>query len=155
MRPSLARSLTACAALALLAACATHEVDYQGEGEGFIGAGTDVTARLETPSVGTAGQDAADDPAIWSGPAPVMIGGAATRGFVAGTDKKAGLYIYGLDGAVLQFLPEGLLNNVDVAEGLSVGGRPQVVFGASDRTPGKTGISLYTFDPAGTGENGP
>ena len=51
-------------------------------------------------------------------------------------------------------MPEGLLNNVDVVEGLSVGGRPQVVLGASDRTPGKTGISLYTFDPAGTGRNG-
>jgi 3-phytase len=136
------------AVAALLTACATREVDYQGEGEGFIGAGTDVTARLETPSVGTAGQDAADDPAIWAGPAPVTIGGVTTRGFVAGTDKKAGLYIYGLDGAVLQFLPEGLLNNVDLTEGLTVGGRPQVVLGASDRTPGKTGVALYLFDPA-------
>jgi len=130
------------AVAALLTACATREVDYQGEGEGFIGAGTDVTGRLETPSVGTAGQDAADDPAIW---------GVTTRGFVAGTDKKAGLYIYGLDGAVLQFLPEGLLNNVDLAEGLTVSGRSQVVLGASDRTPGKTGVALYLFDPAGNG----
>ncbi|RZJ25025.1 MAG: phytase, partial [Brevundimonas sp.] len=69
-------------------------------------------------------------------------------------DKKAGLYIYGLDGAVLQFLPEGLLNNVDVVEGLNLNGRPQVLLGASDRTPGKTGIALYTFDPAGQGDNG-
>ena len=76
---------TLVASAALLTACATREVDYQGEGEGFIGAGTDVTARLETPSVGTAGQDAADDPAIWAGSAPIMIGGVATRGFVAGT----------------------------------------------------------------------
>ena len=144
------RTLTTVAVSALLlAACATHEVDFQGEGEGFIGEGVDVMARLETPSVGTAGQDAADDPAIWAGPAPVMIGGVATRGFVAGTDKKAGLYIYGLDGAVLQFLPEGLLNNVDLTEGLTVSGRRQVVLGASDRTPGKTGVALYLFDPAG------
>lgn len=143
------RTLTMMAAsAALLAACATHEVDYQGEGEGFVGAGAAVTARLETPSVGTAGQDAADDPAIWAAAAPTRIGGVATRGFVAGTDKKAGLYIYGLDGAVLQFLPEGLLNNVDLTEGLAVGGRPQVVLGASDRTPGKTGVALYLFDPA-------
>lgn len=144
------RTLTTLAASAvLLAACATHEVDFQGEGEEFVGEGVGVQARFETPSVGTAGQDAADDPAIWAGPAPVMIGGVSTRGFVAGTDKKAGLYIYGLDGAILQFLPEGLLNNVDVAEGLSVGGRPLVVLGASDRTPGKTGVALYLFDPAG------
>ena len=154
MRPSLARSLTACAALALLAACATHEVDYQGEGAGLVGPGAPVQAVLETPSVGTAGQDAADDPAVWASASPVTIMGQQTSGFVAGTDKKSGLYIYGFDGKILQFLPEGLLNNVYVVEGLSVGGRPQVVLGASDRTPGKTGISLYTFDPAGTGQNG-
>lgn len=143
------RTLTPVAATALLlAACATPEVDFQGEGEGFIGEGVAVQARLETPSVGTAGQDAADDPAIWAGTLPVMIGGVSTRGFVAGTDKKAGLYIYGLDGAVLQFLPEGLLNNVDLVEGLTVGGRSQIVLGASDRTPGKTGVALYLFDPA-------
>jgi len=154
MRPSLARSLSACAALALLAACATHEVDYQGEGAGLVGPGVPVQAVLETPSVGTAGQDAADDPAVWASASPVTIMSRQTPGFVAGTDKKSGLYIYGFDGQILQFLPEGLLNNVDVVEGLSVGGRPQVVLGASDRTPGKTGISLYTFDPAGTGQNG-
>jgi 3-phytase len=149
-RSMFVRTLTTLAASAvLLAACATHEVDFQGEGEGFIGQGLDVTARLETPSVGTAGQDAADDPAIWASPTPVVIGGVSTRSFVAGTDKKAGLYVYGLDGSVLQFLPEGLLNNVDLTEGLSVGGRPQVVLGASDRTPGKTGVALYLFDPAG------
>ena len=154
MRPSLARSLSACAALALLAACATTEVDFQGEGAGLVGPAAPVMAVLETPSVGTAGQDAADDPAVWASASPVTIMGQQTPGFVAGTDKKSGLYIYGFDGKILQFLPEGLLNNVDVVEGLSVGGRPQVVLGASDRTPGKTGISLYTFDPAGTGQNG-
>ncbi|RZJ26940.1 MAG: phytase [Brevundimonas sp.] len=149
------RTLTAAvSATVLLAACATHEVDYQGEGEGVVGQGAPVHAVLETPSVGTAGQDAADDPAVWASATPVNLKGAAVGGFVAGTDKKAGLYIYGLDGAVLQFLPEGLLNNVDVVEGLSLNGRPQVVLGASDRTPGKTGIALYTFDPAGQGDNG-
>ena len=138
---------------ALLAACATHEVDYQGEGEGFVGQGSPVTAVAETPSVGDPGQDAADDPAVWASATAVIINGHSTPGFVAGTDKKAGLYIHGLDGAVLQFLPEGLLNNVDVAEGISVGGRPQVVLGASDRTPGKTGVALFLYDPAGGGDN--
>lgn len=146
--------LTAVAAAALLAACATHEVDYQGEGAGVVGQGAPVHAVLETPSVGTAGEDAADDPAVWASATPVNLKGAQVNGWVAGTDKKAGLYIYGLDGAILQFLPEGLLNNVDVVEGMSLDGRPQVVLGASDRTPGKTGIALYAFDPAGTGDNG-
>ena len=150
----IATLLAAGSALTLLAACATHEVDYQGEGEGVIGEGVAVQAMIETPSVGTAGQDAADDPAVWASTgAPVSIKGVSTPGFVAGTDKKAGLYIYGLDGAILQFLPEGLLNNVDVVEGLTVDGRPQVILGASDRTPGKTGVALYLFDPAGTGDN--
>ena len=139
---------------ALLSACATQEVDFQGEGDGFVGAGAAVQAVLETPSVGTIGDDAADDPAIWAAPAPVTVMGRSTPGFVAGTDKKSGLYIYGFDGSILQFMPEGLLNNVDVIEGLSVGGRPMVVLGASDRTPGKTGVALYLFDPAGSGDNG-
>lgn len=141
------------AAAALLAACATHEVDFQGEGEGVVGQGSPVHAVLETPPVGLPGQDAADDPAVWASATPVNVKGAMVDGFIAGTDKKSGLYIYGLDGSILQFLPEGLLNNVDVTEGLSVAGRPQVVFGASDRTPGKTGIALYLFDPAATGDN--
>ncbi|WP_332641275.1 phytase [Brevundimonas sp.] len=149
------RLLMAAAAAALLAGCATTEVDYQGEGAGFVGEGAAVQARLETPSVGTGGgEDAADDPAIWASDAPVTVNGRASPGFVAGTDKKAGLYIYGFDGQVLQFLPEGLLNNVDAVEGLTIDGRAQVVLGASDRTPGRTGISLYAFDPAGAGANG-
>lgn len=142
------RTLTFVACAALLSACAVHEVDFQGEGEGFVGPGASAPATLETPSVGTAGEDAADDPAIWASARPVTIQGVSTQGFVAGTDKKAGLYIYGLDGKVLQFLPEGMLNNVDLVEGFTVGGRAQVVLGASDRTPGKTGVALYLFDPA-------
>lgn len=151
---SAARLAAAASMLALLAACATHEVDYQGEGEGFVGEGAPVTAVLETPSVGTVGDDAADDPAVWASATPVTVMGKQTPGFVAGTDKKSGLYIYGFEGQILQFMPEGLLNNVDVVEGLSIGGRPQLVLGASDRTPGKMGVALYLFDPAGMGENG-
>ena len=63
---SAARLAAAASVLPLLAACATHEVDYQGEGEGFVGEGAPVTAVLETPSVGTIGDDAADDPAVWA-----------------------------------------------------------------------------------------
>lgn len=148
--------LTAAALAALtLGACATHEVDFQGEGEGVVGKGAPIQATLETPSVGTGGgEDAADDPAVWVSAAPVTVKGVSTPGFVVGTDKKAGLYVYGFDGAVLQFMPEGLLNNIDVAEGLSVDGRPQLVLGASDRTPGKTGVALYLFDPAGGADTG-
>lgn len=153
----MARVRLSLAALGLLAlaACATPEVDYQGEGAGFVGPGAPVTAVLETPSVGTLGEDAADDPAIWVSPRPVSVKGATVNGFVAGTDKKAGLYVYDFEGRVLQFLSEGLLNNVDVVEGLTIDGRPQLVLGASDRTPGRAGVSLYRFDPTGAGaDNG-
>jgi len=155
--PAMTRSLNRVACLVaplLLAGCALHEVDYRGEGAGVVGEGATVFAVAETPSVGAVGEDAADDPVVWAGPRPVVVGGVSTPGIVVGTDKKAGLYVYGLDGTILQFLPEGLLNNVDVVEGLSVGGRPHLLLGASDRTPGKTGVSLYLFDPAGTGDNG-
>lgn len=110
-----------------------------------------VPAAGETMSVGTANADAADDPAIWAPAAggTLMFGGRPLPGLVIGTDKKAGLYVYGLDGAQLQFLPEGLLNNVDLRDGFAVGGRPQLLVGASDRGARK-GIALYLLDPAAT-----
>lgn len=109
-----------------------------------------VPASAETTAVGTANADAADDPAIWSAAAgtTARFGDALVDGWVAGTDKKAGLYIFGLDGRQLQFLPEGLLNNVDLRE-VEVDGRRQVVIGASDRR--RMGVALYIFDPHATG----
>ncbi|QIG52974.1 phytase [Altererythrobacter sp. BO-6] len=83
-----------------------------------------VFALAETEPVGTSDQDAADDPAIWrntSDPA---------QSLVVATDKKAGLYVYGLDGRTRSFLPAGLLNNVDLTT-LKDG---RVLVAASDRT---------------------
>lgn len=110
----------------------------------------EVVPALETVAVATTNADAADDPAIWAAPAGAMalLGGSPVSGFIAGTDKKAGLYVFALDGKQLQFLPEGLLNNVDLRDGVTVEGKPQVVLGASDR--GRFGIPLYLFDPAST-----
>lgn len=132
------RLLALTAAAALLAACSTVEVP---------GPGAKVFARLETPAVGTANADAADDPAIWASRAPITIGGVTSQGFVAGTDKKAGLYIYALDGQVMQFLPEGLLNNVDLIDGFRAGGRDQVLIGASDRGAERMGVSFFLYEP--------
>ena len=129
------------AAAALVAACSTVEVP---------GPGAPVQAVLETPAVGTTNADAADDPAIWASAAPITIGGVTSKGFVAGTDKKAGLYIYGLDGQVMQFLPDGLLNNVDLIDGVRVAGRDQLLLGASDRGADRMGVSFYLYDPAGS-----
>lgn len=129
------------AGAALLGACATLDKP---------GAGARVTAIAETVAVGTRNADAADDPAIWSGP-ETTLAGRRVNAFVAGTDKKAGLYIYDMAGEVLQFLPQGLLNNVDVA-GLPGDEEGFVVLGASDRTPGREGITLFRFDARRGGE---
>ena len=98
----------------------------------------EVAASAETRPVGTANEDAADDPAIWrnaENPAASLI---------VATDKKAGLYVYGLDGEVRDFLSGGLLNNVDLVE-LSDG---TVLVGASERTdPATAKVALFTLDP--------
>lgn len=101
-----------------------------------------VPAAGETAAVATTMADAADDPAIWTGPDGVSFAGTDQQGIVLGTDKKAGLYVFGLGGEVLQFLAEGLLNNVDLrAEDTGF------VAGASDR--GRMGVALYRFDGQG------
>lgn len=87
------------------------------------GAAVNVTARGETVPVGTAAADAADDPAIWRNtrqPADSLI---------IATDKKAGLYVYGLDGKVRNFVPAGRVNNVDLLDMGDLG----VIVVASDR----------------------
>lgn len=60
--------------------------------------------------------DAADDPAIWlsSNPADARI---------LGTNKKQGLLVYDLQGKQTQLLEVGRLNNVDVRQGIDLGGR--------------------------------
>ncbi|NKB16728.1 MAG: phytase [Sphingomonadales bacterium] len=83
-----------------------------------------VTAVAETPPVGTANEDAADDPAIWRNPAN------PAASLIVGTDKKVGLYVYDLKGAQKSFLPAPGLNNVDLVEL----GDGTVVVAASDRS---------------------
>lgn len=102
----------------------------------------EVPAAGETVAVATQSADAADDPAIFARGAPFAFAGKQVDGIVLGTDKKAGLYVFALGGESLQFLPEGLLNNVDL--------RPEgagFVAGASDR--GRMGVALYRFDGTG------
>jgi 3-phytase len=106
------------------------------------GTGTPVAASAETQAVGTANADAADDPAIWVDPAD------SNRVLIFGTDKKAGLYVYALDGSVHQQIDGGMPNNVDLRDGFSVGGRAMVLLAASDRSPDRFGIALFLLDPA-------
>jgi 3-phytase len=96
-----------------------------------------VTARVETRPVGDAG-DAADDPAIWADPAD------PSRSLILGTDKRAGLYLYDMNGAVVDFLAAGKLNNIDLRDGFALDGKRVVLAAATDRT-NKT-IRLFMLD---------
>ena len=104
---------------------------------------TNVPATAETDPVGTALADAADDPAIWRNPAN------PSASLIVGTDKKAGLYSYGLDGNTRSFIAAGALNNVDLRGGVRWGGRDVILVAASDRTdPMKPKVALFTLDGA-------
>ena len=120
--------------LALLAGC-----DAGSSGGSMPGPGEQVVATLETPPVDSAG-DAADDPAIWVHPADPALS------LVIATDKKSGLYVYDADGNLLQTLPDGRMNNVDLRDGFVSGGNSLTLVAASDRSDDT--IALYLLDPA-------
>jgi len=96
-----------------------------------------VTATVETTFAGSYG-DAADDPAIWANPAD------PSRSLVVATDKKAGLYLYDMQGKVVQFLADGKMNNVDLREDFELGGEKVVLVTASNRTD--KSISIYKLN---------
>lgn len=96
-----------------------------------------VTAKGETVPVGTANDDAADDPAIW------RDARQPTRSLIVATDKKAGLYVYGLDGKVKGFTPAGRVNNVALVDM----GPSGVIVAASDRNDeARALIQFYRLD---------
>lgn len=115
----------------------------------------DVTAVAETPPVGTANEDAADDPAIWRNAAD------PSKSLIVATDKKGGLYVYNLKGEQVAFLAAPGLNNVDLVEL----GDGTIVVTASDRSNLATAqimlavlnretgaLSEYRTIPVGAGE---
>jgi 3-phytase len=115
--------------LAVAAACATIPVTGNPA--------TPVYAVAETEPVGTANEDAADDPAIWRNAA------SPAESLIVATDKKGGLYVYGLDGAIRSFHAQPGLNNVDLVD---MGNEGIIVF-ASDRSDLANGkIALFRLD---------
>jgi myo-inositol-hexaphosphate 3-phosphohydrolase len=108
-----------------------------------------VQARGETVPVGTVNDDAADDPAIWRNPAD------PAASLIVGTDKKAGIYVYGLDGAVRHFVNAGSVNNVDLIDGVALGGASSVLVVASDRNDlARARLAMFRLDTeAGTLES--
>jgi len=132
------RHLTPFAAVAL-GACATVPASQPTPRYPAI----DIAAEGQTDPVGTGNADAADDPAIWRNAAD------PAASLILGTDKKAGLYVYGLDGKVRDFSAAGALNNVDLREVRRVGRPNTILVGASDRTDKAVPrITLFTLDGA-------
>ncbi|GGE11216.1 hypothetical protein GCM10011529_16970 [Polymorphobacter glacialis] len=122
-------------ALLLLTACAASE--EPAPAPSTLATAT-VTASAETIAVATKNADAADDPAIWRNPAD------PAASLIIGTDKKAGLYVYGLDGKIRDFNNAGRVNNVDLA---TYNGR--VIVAASDRADNANAhIALFSLDTA-------
>ena len=122
------RFATASTAALLLAGCATTPTGLPP---------VSVIATGETEPVGTANEDAADDPAIWRNDAD------PGDSLIVATDKKAGLYVYGLDGQIRSFLDAGAVNNVDLVT-LEDG---TVFVAASDRIdPANSHIATFTLD---------
>lgn len=100
-----------------------------------------IEPRAQTEPVARQG-DAADDPAIWRNPSDP----AGAR--ILGTNKKQGLLVYDLNGKQLQLLEVGRLNNVDVRQGVTVGGRTLDVAVATQRDDNS--VMLFAIDAGGT-----
>ncbi|WOI53085.1 phytase [Parvularcula sp. LCG005] len=96
-----------------------------------------VPARMETPAVGVDG-DAADDPAIY-----VPADPAQTR--IIGTQKKGGLYVYDINGDIVQELLSGRPNNVDLRTDFPFSDGMGVLVVTSDRSD--NAIVLWKMDP--------
>ena len=83
--------------------------------------------------------DAADDSAVWvneSDPEASLI---------VATNKLRGLVVYGLDGAVVSTNDVGRVNNVDLRDGVDVGGEEMIVVAATNRTTWT--IDVLALDP--------
>ncbi len=94
-------------------------------------------ATVETNPVRSSG-DAADDSAIWIHPSD------PARSTVIGTDKQAGIAVYGLDGREIQYRADGRMNNIDLRYNVPLAGQAATIVAASNRSNGS--IALYRVD---------
>ncbi len=97
-----------------------------------------VAAAAETAPVPDA-CDAADDPAVWVNESD------PEESLIVATNKLRGLVVYGLDGAVVSTNDVGRVNNVDLRDGVDVGGEEAIVVAATNRTTGT--IDVLALDP--------
>jgi 3-phytase len=86
--------------------------------------------------------DVADDSAIWVNPAD------PARSAVIADNKDpvtGGIAVYDMAGKLLQFRQDGQIGNVDLRQGVSLGGRWVVLVGANNRS--NNTIGFWTLDP--------
>ncbi len=97
------------------------------------------TAKMETePIAAMAGEDAADDPAIWVNPCN------KANSAIIGTNKKGGLAVYNLQGKQIHYYPVGKVNNVDVVHNFAMNDDLVDLVGASNRT--SNDVSLFIIN---------
>ncbi|GAB2934919.1 phytase [Rheinheimera gaetbuli] len=89
--------------------------------------------------------DVMDDPAVWHHPARPELS------LLLGTDKRAGLDVYNMQGTRVQQLSVGRLNNVDVRYGLNWQGAAHDIAVASLRDDNS--LQLFAIDSSGTLHN--
>ena len=97
-----------------------------------------VAAAAETAPVLDA-CDAADDPAVWVNEED------PEASLIVATNKLRGFVVYGLDGAVVSTSDAGRVNNVDLRDGVHVGGEEKIVVAATNRTTET--IDVLALDP--------
>ena len=85
--------------------------------------------------------DAADDPAIW------YHHDDPNLSVVFGSNKKAGIHSYSIEGNELQFIPCGEINNIDIRQDIRVNGSSTDIIAGSNRSDNS--IIFYEIDPEG------
>ncbi len=100
------------------------------------------TARTVSPSNETVPVrhygDAADDPLIWVHPED------PAKSLVIGTQKKRGINVYDMKGALVQEREDGRINNADIRYGFMLGGEAVDIVAGSNRT--HDSISVWRID---------
>jgi len=99
-----------------------------------------IYARRETETSGNIHGDSADDVAIWTNRED------PSRSLIIGTNKKLGLFIYGLDGRIRAHIDAGKVNNVDLRDGILIDGRPRTIVAVSDGNGQSAMIDLFLLD---------
>ena len=88
--------------------------------------------------------DAADDVAIY------IDSQNPENSLIIGTDKKAGISLYTIQGKLKSSHPFGRINNIDIRQGklLNWPGENKHIIGATNRT--QNSLDLYQIDFSGT-----